>query len=560
MTDKFYPKSNLPIRKSVELLPTIFQTTANDKFLSGVLDPLVQPGVLEKVVGYVGRKYGKTYIGTDIYVDNDNTLRSRYQLEPGVVYKNNETIENFYDYLDFKNQLKFFGNNEEQDNKITEQAHYSWNPPIVWDKFVNYREYYWIPSGPPAVQILGQSAKVTSTYKVSLGQTNNSYVFTPDAYTNNPTITLYRGQTYKFRINTPNEKFYIKTNYDAGSLIFVPNKAYLLGSLVVYDNKLWRALTDVSSSSISVGDKEWEYIEPSSKGDALIYNRGVVNNGIDTGTLTFTVPYDSPDILFYQSSTTPDCSGRFLIADIESNTFINIDKDIVGKSTYTSSNGVEFTNGLVVEFTGTVSPQIYSADTWLVEGVGDAITLTRFNDLVVPVLTAEVPEVLFDNEGFDTQPFDDASAYPTYKDYITISRDSIDKNPWSRYNRWFHRSVLEYAYSFRGQDFPATESTRAKRPIIEFKANIQLFNFGSVAKQTVDYIDTFTTDVLSVIEGSTGYNVDGEFLFEGARILVVADRDSLTNNKIYEATFITHNGRRQLHLKESAQLERYLLI
>jgi hypothetical protein len=59
-------------------LPQIFQTDANSKFLAGVVDPLIQPGVLEKTVGYVGRRFGKTYNGKDIYLDSNNTLRSRY--------------------------------------------------------------------------------------------------------------------------------------------------------------------------------------------------------------------------------------------------------------------------------------------------------------------------------------------------------------------------------------------------------------------------------------------------------------------------------------------------
>jgi len=71
--DKF-PKSGLPIRRSVELLPVIFQTPTNDKFLSAVLDPLIQPGVLDKVVGYIGRRYDKTYNGKYVYVDTDATL------------------------------------------------------------------------------------------------------------------------------------------------------------------------------------------------------------------------------------------------------------------------------------------------------------------------------------------------------------------------------------------------------------------------------------------------------------------------------------------------------
>lgn len=551
MADKFYPKSNLPIRRSVELLPVIFQTNTNDKFLSGVVDPLIQPGVLDKIVGYVGRRYGKTFNGKDVYIDTDQTLRSRYQLEPGVIYKNGDKVENFYDYIDFKNQIKFFGNLDERDDKITSQQHYSWNPPIDWDKFINYREYYWEPSGPPSLPVFGQSASIVSSYKVALSETQNSFIFTPDAFTNNPTLTLYRGQTYKFKVDVPGENFFIRINYDTGSLVYNENKAYAAGQLTVYDGKLYRATVDIQplSDRPDVSD-DWLLIDSVYSDTSLDYNKGVTNNGVENGTLTFTVPFDAPDNLYYQGAIDPNRFGRFIIADIETNTAINVDKEIIGKSTYLSSNGIEFTNGLVVEFKGNVTPSKYSKDTWLVEGVGRAITLTRFADLIVPILTTDVPEVLFDNEGFDSQPFDDARAYPTFKDYITISRDSVDRNPWSRYNRWFHRSVLEYAYKERGQDFTATESARAKRPIIEFVSNLQLINHGSIAKETVDYIDTFTDDVFSKIEGSSGYNVDGEFLFEGARLLVVGDTDSLVNNKIYQVEFITHNGNKQIHLKE----------
>jgi hypothetical protein len=111
--------------------------------------------------------------------------------------------------------------------------------------------------------------------------------------------------------------------------------------------------------------------------------------------------------------------------------------------------------------------------------------------------------------------------------------------------------VLDYAYGLRGQEFTAPEEARAKRPIYEFLAGLQLFNHGRIAKETVDYIDTYTEDVLSKIEGSAGYSVDGQELFEGARLLVVADTDTLTNNKIYEVQFILHNGKTQIHLAET---------
>ena len=27
------------------------------------------------------------------------------------------------------------------------QEYYAWDPHINWDKFVNFREYYWLPTG-----------------------------------------------------------------------------------------------------------------------------------------------------------------------------------------------------------------------------------------------------------------------------------------------------------------------------------------------------------------------------------------------------------------------------
>lgn len=557
MARETFPESGIPIRKTKELLPQVFKTEANSKFLEGVVDPLIQPGVLDKKVGYVGRRYGKTYKSNDIYLDTDQTLRSRYQLEPGIVVNNDLGVESFYDYLDFKNQLRFFGNTEERDDLITDQEHYSWNPPIDWDKFINYREYYWVPAGPPVVKVLGQAQGIISTYRVSLGS-QSSYVFSPDGLTNNPTLTLYRGQTYKFVVNAPGNTFAIRSNLDTGSLVYNPILEYRKGQIVLYDNNLYQALTNVPAAGLpgtpmDLSGEYWNLLETINEvRSALDYDNGITNNRIESGTLIFEVPADAPDTLFYQSVTDPNRSGRFIIADVESNTKIDVEKEILGKATYTSSNNISLTNGLIVQFGGQVLPEKYSKDSWLVEGVGEKISLTRFSDLSVSVqLTSNSPEILFDDAGFDSQPFDDASAYPSSKDYITISKSSIDLNPWSRYNRWFHKSVLNYAHSLNDSSFDGAENTRAKRPILEFKSNLQLFNHGSIAKQSVDYVDDFTSDVFSKIEGSIGYNIDGEDIFDGARILFTADTDRLVNNKIYVCTFLIHNGRRQISLIEA---------
>lgn len=607
MTDQLYPKSQLPIRKTEDLLPGVFKTETNKKFMSAVVDPLVQPGLLEKTVGYVGRRYGKTYTGSDIYLDSDNSLRSRYQLEPGVIFNDGGNIENFYDYIDFKNQLKFFGNTVERDDLITSQEHYSWNPPITWDKFINYREYYWEPNGPLPVSVNGElNTNIVSEYDVSLG--DNSFVFNANSEfpLNNPTLNLYRGQTYKFNVTAPKEGFIIRNKYDTGSLMYSYLYSYVDGQLAVYNNQLLRARHTIPSHSVPTEPDttlDWEvvqfiyqteimYYSPSTvytvgqfavfndelwqatenipanstttvtsdkwrsfgvvvNTPTLDYTKGITNNGTASGTITFVVPFDSPDELFYQSPVDPNKFGRLIIDDITSNTKeIDVEESIIGLKNYTSGNGIIFSNGMVVQFRGAVTPSEYAHDSWLVCGVGTAISLVRFSDLVTPSISKDVPTVMFDTTGFDTEPFDNAASYPGDQDYITISHGSVDSNPWSRYNRWFHRSVLEYSCKLRGVEYEAPEAMRAKRPIIEFSANLQLFNHGTHAKASVDVIDNVTTDIFSKIEGSIGYYVDGVKLTAGSRVLFTADTDYLANNKIYIVTYVVDSTTRtaKIHL------------
>jgi hypothetical protein len=506
MERKVFKKSGLPVRKTSELLPEIFQTSSNDKFLSATLDALVQPGSLERLSGYIGKSYGKTFNTTDIYLDVAKSLRYAYQLEPGVVVYKDNKVKSFYDYIDFKNQIKFFNNLNERDDLTTGQENYTWNPPIEWDKFINYREYYWLPTGPETVIVEGQGQAVISSYRVR-SDGENEWLFFPDGLKRNPSITLYRGQTYEFNVNAPGDPFYLRTSNTQGS--------------------------------------------------STNYNKGVTNNGIEVGTVTFVVPNDSPDLLYYQSGSNLNRIGSFRIANITDNTNLNVETEILGKASYTSSNGVVFTNGLKVEFIGKTTPAKYAGGAWIVEGVGNAIKLVAFADLELPPISNPDAEVVFDDAGFDEQPFDDATSYPTTKDYITINRSSIDRNPWSRYNRWFHRSVLEYSAQINGSSPALSEDTRAKRPIIEFEPDLQLYNHGSVIKSSVDLIDDFTTDIFSTIEGSAGYNIDNETVFDGARVLFTADTDVLVKNKIYVVKFITIQNstnivnRRQISLIEA---------
>ena len=99
----------------------------------------------------------------------------------------------------------------------------------------------------------------------------------------------------------------------------------------------------------------------------------------------------------------------------------------------------------------------------------------------------------FDDGAFDRLPFGQSIGYPLTRDYILINRSAIDGNLWSRYNRWFHRDVIEKSAEINNQPVEVDQTNRASRPIIEFEAGIKLFDFGTKNKTDVDLVDTFTS-------------------------------------------------------------------
>ena len=205
-----------------------------------------------------------------------------------------------------------------------------------------------------------------------------------------------------------------------------------------------------------------------------------------------------------------------------------------------------------VKFVGKVEPTRYATGEFYVEGVGSAISLIKESDLELISTYTLSESILFDSTPFDKMPFSDATAFAGTPDYIVINRASIDKNQWSRYNRWFHKDVVNTSAEFNNKVPELDQTARAVRPIIEFEAGLKLFNFGLQSIVDVDLIDTYTTDVFSTIEGALGYNIDTVPLAQGQRILFTADTDSFVKNKIYRVEFIDvqhlNTGSRQLHL------------
>lgn len=531
------PVGNEGKRRSSELLPRYFRTQANEKILGSTLDQMVQPGVAEKIAGYYGRKTAKAFRAADTYIEDVSAQRQTRQLEPATVVKDSlGNVEFYKDYPDFINQINAFGGNTGNHSLLNTQEYYAWNPNIDWDKLTNFREYYWLPNGPQTVTVEGQSKDVVSSYKVTVDSQDDSTVYKFSArLAANPILTLYRGQTYRFEINTPGFPF----AFTRDSKFTIPNPAYF-----TTDNLGNQVIVPGVSENISS-----QYIEGQKFFD--INGDEVSPQYLETGTIEFTVPFQGPEHLFYLSKTDANTSGFVKVFDIGSNTSINVVEEILSKSTYTSANGLQLSNGMKIKFAGTVFPEEYAQNEWYVEGVGIAIRLISEKNLVIPAEYTDVQDTPFDSNPFDRLPFGSANSFAGSKDYIVVNRSSVDRNAWSRYNRWFHADIIEASAEFNNQPVVLDQSARATRPILEFEAGLRLANYGTAAKDDVDLIDTFTTDVFSTIEGSIGYNIDGIQLAQGMRVLFTADPDNRVNSKIYKVNFITINNTRQLSLIET---------
>tara|TARA_Y100000591_G_scaffold27927_2_gene20620 strand:+ start:8216 stop:21100 length:12885 start_codon:yes stop_codon:yes gene_type:complete len=490
-------QGNNEYRRTVQQLPAFYRTDSNQRFLSSTVDPFVQKGALERLDGYIGRQDAYTRGVNDRYINATSRDRYAYQLEPAVTYTNRDTTSvNPEDqvrftgtYDDYINQIKYFGGLVNNHDRLNKERVYSWNPAIDYDKLINYREYYWIPEGPGSIQIDSVGPSAVAEYKVeNLAQ--GAYNFSHRENENNPTLTLYRGNTYKFNVNAKGHPFYIMTEpYKDGS-------------------------TD------------------------LFYKSGVTNAGAVYGTVTFTVPKDAPDILYYQCGNHNAMGGILQIKDITATTEINPADDIIGAKNY-SLRTLDLSNGMKIKFTNSLVGADYKDKEYYVEGVGDAITLTDVEDMITPGSYSTESTVLYDAVGYDTRPYAKSFYTPDNQDYITIKRDSRDQNAWSRYNRWFHREVIEETARVGGFTPTLDENSRAKRPIIEFDSGLALYNHGTVAKKSVTLLDTVTTDAFSTVVKQTGYIIDGLPLEDGMRVVFTADTDSTVKNKIYTVNFVT---------------------
>ena len=243
--------------RSVDFLPEIFQTDANKQFLAATLDQLIQEPNFRKTQGFIGRTVGPGVNPNDKYVIEPTTTRSNYQLEPGVVslVPDTDTIKNAITYPGINDAVSFQGGDGNRPDRLYSSEYYTWDPFVDFDAFINFSQYYWLPSGPDAVNVASTETATTNNFIVT---TNNGAYNFSGINGNNPVIELVRGGSYTFQVT---DEFWIQSAPGiSGQIPATPN----ISSRDVY---------------------------------------GVTNNGENSGTVIFNAPLKTAQSFYYETLT-----------------------------------------------------------------------------------------------------------------------------------------------------------------------------------------------------------------------------------------------------------------
>ena len=324
------------------------------------------------------------------------------------------------------------------------------------------------------------------------------------------------------------------------------------GSTVPMDRR--KGLWQIKISSTS--QIQLEYVRDIPIGHRVLINLGNTNGGREYFKNSNGLIVRSPPItaalstLYYQDGTNESIYGKINIVEGVGDD-IDVDTDIIGKVNYTAPRGIVFTNGLKVTFDGTIFPLGYRNKTYLVDGVGKSIRLVDYSLMRAIESNTAPTNIPFDVFGFDATNFDEPTLGVDVPEYIVINRGSADLNAWVRTNRWFHEDVILRTAEYNNTPVIIDEKLRAKRPIIEFNPDLQLFNSGRALLDIIDRIDdkikttgaeSTWPKITSAFAQINNQLVNGILLdqmnyFEGQLAIFPNDLDSFVRSKVYRVDF-----------------------
>src|SRR4249919_3937572 len=130
----------------IQKLPTVFQTVTEKKFFDATFDQVFQKKESDLLVGFLGRRTPGQYNPiTDFYLPEPSKNRTWWQLEATAYARDADTNRtNIFFYEDLLDNIEYYGGNTLNQDRLFESPYYSFGPPIDYDMFLNYQNYYWI--------------------------------------------------------------------------------------------------------------------------------------------------------------------------------------------------------------------------------------------------------------------------------------------------------------------------------------------------------------------------------------------------------------------------------
>lgn len=135
--------------KNIQKLPAILQTVTEKKFFDATFDQVFSKKDSDYLNGFLGHRIpGKYDPIADFYLPEPSKNRTWWQLEPTSFTRNADTTKtNIFFYDDLLDNIKYYGGNTLNQDRLFSSEYYSWAPPIDFDMFVNYQNYYWVDLG-----------------------------------------------------------------------------------------------------------------------------------------------------------------------------------------------------------------------------------------------------------------------------------------------------------------------------------------------------------------------------------------------------------------------------
>jgi hypothetical protein len=181
-----------------------------------------------------------------------------------------------------------------------------------------------------------------------------------------------------------------------------------------------------------------------------------------------------------------------------------------------------------VFFTGAVDDTYKSPDpeepiVYVAFGVGTNITLVRESTFEKRTNTTEQVKIPWDDDSgqppymgkeWSASPWDSNRLLNLNPEYLVAEKYDNDRTPWSIINSWYHisriRDICDF-YDLKLEDY-ANEHNRAKRPIIQLKNTVRLYNWPTRWLCEVDTIldglpAKYANKLVDNLVDKYGYNI-----------------------------------------------------